>query len=135
MMPRSNDIDFDFLQKRQPHDFGLQRGDRALEGVEYANFFWKESFTEVESRSKIELLSKGWHRDAGSSTSRVHGTTFFDGKGSWITIAAMSTRDGTYPSSPENLVSDPHSITVNIVLQLPPGLWSEMRTFFFGKRI
>ena len=97
--------------------------------------FWKESFTEVESRSKIELLSKGWHRDAGSPTSRVHGTTFFDGKGSWITIAAMRSGDGSFPSTPGNLVSDPHSITVNIVHQLPPRLLSEMRTFFFGKRI
>ncbi len=131
MVPKPSDIDFDFVRNHAPNHFGLESvSDPA--GAQFASYFWKESFASVEAEVMAELLKKGWHKERKMPHEGHDVATFYNGKGAWVIMMKTGSPDGMLTLDPRYLKPNPDSVSIDIILPLPPGPWSKFRIWLFA---
>jgi hypothetical protein len=131
MVPKRSDFDFAFIRNQVPYKFGIVREfDFSEEGSEIAEYYWKESFVQVEARATTELLKKGWTKESMKENNVAdevtHIAPFYDFNGGEIILINSSPAGGASLDSPND-------VTVLITRRFRRGIWSSLRTRLFAK--
>ncbi len=133
MKPRDPHFEYKFLVGQKPMRIGFtQDMGGGANGSEWAEYRWKEPFSEVVKRAKAEL--KGWKVESTGSTGpkdKIEFATFDGGHGKFVEVYAQDIPNGIGMYFNKNEVNSPNAVVVLVGRHLPDGLFSELRVMTF----